>query len=136
MLVSGAPKTKQTLFPIPNKVKEWSLANIDSWASPFYHISRPPFLCPISGHCVPERKGALVDLLGTLSKFLISLASVFLEENSTSLPDHRHYHYSDLHPSLGSPLTHYVTLGKPPAFSKPASSSVNGENTTHYTGLL
>lgn len=78
----------------------------------------------------------MVDLLGTLNKFLISLASIFLEENSTSLPDHRLYHYSDLHPSPGSPLTHHVTLGKPPAFSKPASSSINGENTTRYTGLL
>lgn len=86
--------------------KGGSLADIDPWTGLlFCPIFRPSLLCPVSGHCVPERQGGLVDLLGTLSKFLTSLASLFLEGSITSLPEHRLYHYSDLHPCPVSPVT-------------------------------
>lgn len=78
MLVAGVPKTKQTLSPVPNKVKEGgSLADIDSWTGLlFCLISRPPFLC-LSQATVPERHDSMEDVLGTLSKFLISLRLTF-----------------------------------------------------------
>lgn len=35
-----------------------SVADTDPWAASFFPISWPPFLCPFSGHCVPERQVA------------------------------------------------------------------------------
>lgn len=78
MLVSGTTKGKQTLSQIPDKEKGGSLADIAPWAVLFCPDAQSPFLCPVSGHCVPKTQGGMVDLLCTLGKLPISLASIFL----------------------------------------------------------
>ena len=103
---SSGPQRQSRLCPqfLTKLAKGGSLADIDSQAGfLFCPDPWPPFLCPISGHCVPEWQGGMVDLPCTLDKFLFSLASVFTQGNVVSLPEHRLHQHSGLCPSPGLP---------------------------------
>lgn len=78
MLVSGEPKAKQALSPLLKKVKKGGCLADPRISLLFCSDSQSPFLCPVSGHCILKRQGGMGVLLGTLGKFLISLASIFL----------------------------------------------------------